>query len=104
MPVLPEAPPWLHVNAVSPMTTFTRSNGDVELFGHDLGDRDVDALAHVHLAEEGGDAAVGQHGDPGVELVGHRAAACRAGWRLAQARVATRAGHGDADDERRRKL
>src|SRR5215510_11577362 len=26
MPVDPEAPPWLHVKAVSPITTFTRSN------------------------------------------------------------------------------
>ena len=25
MPVEPEAPPWLHVKAVSPITTFTRS-------------------------------------------------------------------------------
>ena len=26
IPVLPEAPPWLQVNAVSPITTWTRSN------------------------------------------------------------------------------
>ncbi|HKM69981.1 MAG TPA: hypothetical protein VJX94_07935 [Stellaceae bacterium] len=27
MPVLPLAPPWLTVNAVSPITTLTRSSG-----------------------------------------------------------------------------
>ncbi len=42
----------------------------VELVGDDLRDRDVERLAHVHLAEEGGDAAVGQDGDPGIELGG----------------------------------
>src|SRR5260370_14354576 len=30
----------------------------------------MDALAHIHLAEEGEDAAVGTDGDPGIELVG----------------------------------
>ena len=42
---------------------------DVELFGDHLRDRDVDALAHVHLAEISGHAAVGNDGDPRVELV-----------------------------------
>src|SRR5262249_46137197 len=42
---------------------------DVELVGDDLADRDVDALAHVHLAEEGGDPTVGTDRDPGVELI-----------------------------------
>ncbi len=37
---------------------------DVELVGDDLRDRDVERLAHVHFAEEGGDAAVGQDRDP----------------------------------------
>ena len=69
MPVLPEAPPWLQVKAVSPMTTLTLLERDVELFGDDLGDGDVHALAHLRLAEERGDAAVGQHGDPRIELV-----------------------------------
>ena len=42
----------------------------VELLRHDLADGDEQALAHVHLAEEGGDGAVGIDGDVGGELVG----------------------------------
>ena len=41
----------------------------VELFGDDLADRDEQAVAHVHLAEVGGDGAVGVDGDVGRELV-----------------------------------
>ncbi len=44
----------------------------IELVGHDLRDRDIERLAHVHLAEEGGDAAVGQNRDPGIELGGNK--------------------------------
>ena len=53
----------------------------VELFGHHLADRDVESLAHVHLAEEGGDRAVAVDGDVGGELVRHqrRAGALREG-------------------------
>ncbi len=43
-------------------------DGDVELVGDDLRDGDVERLAHVHLAEEGGDAAVRQDRHPGIEL------------------------------------
>ena len=43
--------------------------GDVELVRDDLRDRDVDALAHVHLPEVRGDAAVAHHRDPRVQLV-----------------------------------
>jgi hypothetical protein len=43
-------------------------HGQVHLLGHDLGDGDFHALADVRLAEEGGDHAVGRHGQPGVEL------------------------------------
>ncbi len=42
----------------------------VELLGDDLGDRDIDPLAHVHLAEIGDDSAVGLDRQPAVELVG----------------------------------
>ena len=47
------APPWFTLVAVSPMITVTRLERHVELFGHDLADGDEQALAHVHLAEEG---------------------------------------------------
>ncbi len=43
----------------------------VELFRHDLADRGREAVAHVHLAEIGDDAAVGLHRDVGRELVRH---------------------------------
>ena len=46
--------------------------GDIELVGHDLRDRDLEALPHVHLAEEGLHAAVGQHRHPGIELGRHQ--------------------------------
>ncbi len=39
-------------------------DGDVELVGDDLRDRDIERLPHVHLAEEGGDAAVGRDRNP----------------------------------------
>ena len=42
----------------------------VELFRHHLADGDEQALAHVHLAEEGGNGAVGIDGDVGGELIG----------------------------------
>jgi hypothetical protein len=45
---------------------------DIELLGHDLRDRDVEPLAHVHLAEEGVHPTVGQHRDPRVELGGNK--------------------------------
>src|SRR5262249_16242769 len=59
---------------------------------------DIDALPHVHLAEEGSHAAVGQHRDPRIELVGsERRLVCTR--RLAECRVSG-AGHHDADNER----
>jgi hypothetical protein len=76
---------------------------DVELLGDDLRDGDVHALAHVHLAEIGGHAAVGKDGDPGVELVrcqGRLAARGGAGRHALAHRGGDRAGNGDADDER----
>jgi hypothetical protein len=42
----------------------------VELFRHHLADGDEQALAHIHLAEESGNAAVGINGDVRGELVG----------------------------------
>ncbi len=42
----------------------------VELLGDDLGDRDIDPLAHVHLAEIGDDITVRLDREPAVELVG----------------------------------
>ena len=45
---------------------------DVEFLGDDLTDGDIDALAGVHLAEEGGDAAVLLDGEPGIQLVRRR--------------------------------
>ena len=56
---------------MSPITHVDLVEADVELFGDDLRHRDVEPLAHVHLAEEGLHAAVGQHGDPGIELGRH---------------------------------
>ena len=43
----------------------------VELFRHDLADRDVETLAHVHLAEERGYRAVAADRDVGRKLFGH---------------------------------
>ena len=44
----------------------------VELLRHDLADGDEQPVAHVHLAEEGRDGAVGVDGDVGGELVGRQ--------------------------------
>ena len=87
---------------MSPITTVDAVEADVELLGDDLRDRDVDALAHVHLAEEGGDAAVGQDRDPGIELVGQQRAACRRAAPCASAWLERRTAPAerDADDER----
>ncbi len=41
----------------------------VELLGHHLADSDEQAVAHVHLAEEGRHGAVGVDGDVGRELL-----------------------------------
>ena len=43
-------------------------DGHIQLIGDDLRDGGVDALPHVHLAEEGGDPPCRVDGDPGVEL------------------------------------
>jgi hypothetical protein len=73
--------------------------GHVQLLGHDLGDGDVDTLAHVHLAEERGDSAVGQHGDPRIELVGCEGRlAAHGATRLPERRVDP-AGHHEADHQ-----
>ena len=72
MPVEPEAPPWFTLVAVSPMIHLDGLERHVELFGDDLADGDEQAVAHVHLAEEGGDGAVGIDGDVGRELVGRQ--------------------------------
>ncbi len=45
---------------------------NVELFGHHLADGDEQAVAHVHLAEERRDRAVGIDRDVGGELVRHQ--------------------------------
>src|SRR5258708_4899851 len=76
---------------------------NVELVGDDLADRDIDALAHVHLAEERRDMALAVDGDPRIELA-------RMQWRPALwhwpaladlgQRSAGRGRHGDGDDER----
>ncbi|MBV8504522.1 MAG: hypothetical protein JOZ11_01720 [Alphaproteobacteria bacterium] len=42
----------------------------VKLVGDDLGDRDIHALAHVHLAEIGDDIALPVDGEPAGEVVG----------------------------------
>ena len=41
----------------------------IELLGDDLGDRDIDTLAHIHLAEIGDDIAVRLDREPAVELI-----------------------------------
>ena len=79
---------------------------EIEFFGHHLLHGDIDALAHVHLAEVGGGVAVGQYRDPRVELVGQQGwLACGNGWfaggSLRQRRF-NRAGQGDADNQRTR--
>ena len=68
----------------------------VELLSDDLGDRDIDPLAHVHLTEIGDDIAVRLDGEPAVEPVGrerrlHGAADLGGG---------DAAGEADRDDER----
>jgi hypothetical protein len=68
IPVLPLAPPWFTVQAVSPITTLTRSNG-TSSSSATIWDRDIDPLAHVHLAEIGDDIAVGLDGEPAVEPI-----------------------------------
>ena len=69
MPVEPEAPPWFTLVAVSPMIDRDGPERHVELFGDDLADGDMQAVAHVHLAEIGRDGAVGVHRDVGGQLV-----------------------------------
>ena len=69
MPVEPDAPPWFTLVAVSPMNTFTLGERRVEFFGNHLRDGDGDAVAHIHLAEIGGDRAVGIDGDVARELI-----------------------------------
>src|SRR5262249_17530268 len=67
-----------------------------ELFGDDLGDRDIDPLAHVHLAEIGDDVAVRLDGKPAAELIGReRRLYGTAGFGGGDA-----AGDADRDDER----
>ena len=61
--------------------------GNVELFGRDLLERRLEALAKFDLAGEGRDAAVGIDPDPGIEIGRRREAArrllCRrGGWSL----------------------
>ena len=68
----------------------------VELLGDDLGDRDIDPLAHIHLAEIGDDTAVGLDREPAVELVGGE----RRLDRCAGLRGGEPAGKGEGDDER----
>ena len=70
----------------------------VELLGDDLGDRDIDPLAHIHLAEIGDDIAVGFDREPAVELIGgERRLDGAAGFGFGEA-----AGDGERDDERAR--
>ena len=77
----------------------------VELFRHHLGDGDIEALAHVHLAEEGGHRAVGIDRDVGGELIGHerRLGALRKGRSHAEHRI-ERDRRADRDHERATRL
>ena len=97
MPVLPLAPPWLTVERGVAHHDTDPFDRHIELLGDDLGDRDIDALAHVHLAEIGDDTAVGIDGELAVELVGRER-------RLDRARPAVgggeTAGNAERDDER----
>jgi len=45
---------------------------EVHLFRDDLRHGDIEALPHVHLAEEGLHGAVRQHGYPRIKLAGHQ--------------------------------
>jgi len=73
----------------------------VELLRHHLADGDEQALAHVHLAEKGGDGAVGVHRDVGGELIGRerRLGALREGLADAEHRI-ERDRRADRDDQR----
>ena len=72
----------------------------VELLGDDLGDRDIDPLAHVHLAEIGDDIAVRLDREPAVELVGGERRLDR-GAEFGGGETAGKAAHkSERDDER----
>ena len=73
----------------------------VELLGDDLADGDEQAVAHVHLAEEGRDRAVGIDGDVGGELVGRQRRLRPLSMRLADREERLEAHrHADRHDER----
>ncbi len=70
--------------------------GHVELLRNHLANRDEQALPHVHLAEERGDAAVSIDGDVGGELIGHQRRARALGERRIDAEHRLQAdGHTD---------
>ncbi len=70
MPVEPEAPPWFTVSGGVAHDDLDGLERHVEFLGHDLADGDVQAVAHVHLAEIGMHAAVGIDRDVGRQLIG----------------------------------
>ena len=70
MPIAALAPPILTVRAGIAHDDAHAFAGNVDFFGHHLGDRGVEPLPAVDLAVIGDDRAVGLDGDIGIELVG----------------------------------
>ena len=101
-PVLPLAPPWFTVRGGVAHHHLDPLERHVELVGDDLGDRDIDALRAVGLAEKGDGRAVLAHRDEAIELIRRerRLAAHRSAWR----RPTATAGAAKRDDERARAL
>ena len=54
------------------MNTSHRAERHVEFLGHHLPDGDMQPVAHIHLAEKGGDRSVGIDRDVGGQLVGRQ--------------------------------
>ena len=102
MPVEPDAPPWFTVVRGVAHVDVHGLERHVELFGDDLADRDEQAVAHVHLAEEGRDGAVGVDGDVGGELSGVSGGFAPCAIRLVACRVSSSSAdrRADRDDER----
>ena len=71
-----------------------RLEGNIELFGGDLQERGLDALAEFDLAGEDRDRAVGVDADPGVEI----GRSCEAARRLWRRRCCRRASCAKASD------
>ena len=101
MPVEPEAPPWFTDCGGVAHDDVDGLERNVEFFGHHLADSDMQAMAHVHLAEEGRHAAVSIDGDVGGKLIGSERRLCALRKSLADRQHGIeRDGSADRDHER----